>query len=160
MRVTYRSAYIRSMREIIFCLQFKGTATPGSESGVLKATTSATSCSLKTVVGPDGVEGTFVPAEGGLAYFESEVRMTGADNFMENGTITFGEGDDSLTFSTVGQGHVTADPVAKTMAGAVIWKVDSGDGQFKDATGLITSNFSVDETGGVTDHQFGVITVK
>lgn len=147
------------MRQIIFCMQFKGTATPGSETGVLKATTSATSCSLKTVVGPDGVEGTFIPAEGGLAYFESEVRMAGADAFLESGTITFGEGDHTLKFSTVGQGTLTPDAGSKTMIGAVIWKVESGEGQFKNATGLITSNFSVDETGGVTDHQFGVIAV-
>ena len=148
------------MRQIIFCMQFKGTATPGSETGVMKATTSATSCSLRTTVGPDGVEGTFIPAEGGLAYFESEVRMTGTDTFTESGTITFGDGDHSLTFSTVGQGQIIPDEGSKTMVGAVIWKVDSGDGQFKGATGLITSNFNVDGTGGVTDHQFGVISVK
>src|SRR5437868_12318545 len=103
MRVTSRSAYSRTMRQIIFCMQFKGTATPGSESGVMKATTSATSCSLKTTVGADGVVGNFIPAEGGLAYFESEVRMTGSDTFVENGTITFGDGDHTLKFSTVGQ---------------------------------------------------------
>lgn len=145
------------MRQIIFCLQFKGTATPGSESGVMKATTSATSCSLKTTVGPDGVEGSFIPAEGGMAYFESEVRMTGGDAFLESGTITFGDGDHSLNFSTVGQGHVSPVPGTKALIGAVIWKVEGGEGQFKGATGLITSNFSIDETGGVSDHQFGVI---
>jgi hypothetical protein len=148
------------MAQIIFCLQFKGTATPGSESGVMKATTSATSCSLRTTVGPDGVEGTFIPAEGGLAYFESEVRMTGSNAFLESGTITFGDGDHTLKFSTVGQGHLTPDAGSKTMVGAVIWKVESGEGQFKDAAGLITSNFSIDETGDVIDHQFGVISAK
>ncbi|MGI8745298.1 MAG: hypothetical protein ACR2NN_22540 [Bryobacteraceae bacterium] len=148
------------MPEIIFCMQFKGTGTPGAESGVLKATTSATSCSVKTVVGPDGVTGSFIPAEGGLAYFESEVRMTGTDTFLESGTITFGEGDHSLTFSTVGQGHIAPEPGTKTMLGAVMWKVDSGEGQFKEAIGLITSNFSLDGAGSVIDHQFGVITVK
>ena len=147
------------MRQIIFCMQFKGTATPGSETGVLKATTSATSCSLKTVVGPDGVKGTFIPAEGGLAYFESEVRMMSPDTFVESGTITFGEGDHTLKFTTVGQGTFIPDAESKTMVGAIIWKVESGEGQFKNAAGLITSNFSVDESGGVTDHQFGVISV-
>ncbi len=148
------------MREIIYCMQFKGTATPGGESGVMKATTSATSCSVKTVVGPDGVTGTFIPAEGGLAYFESEVRMTGSDTFQENGTISFGEGDDTLKFSTVGQGYLGTQAASTSMAGAVSWKVDGGEGQFKDATGLITSNFSVDASGQVVDHHFGVIYVK
>ena len=140
-------------------MQFKGAATPGSETGVLKATTSATSCSIKTVVGPDGVEGKFIPAEGGLAYFESEVRMTGADTFLESGSITFGDGDHTLKFSTVGQGTLVLETGSQAAVGAVIWKVESGEGVFKNATGLITSNFSVDETGGVVDHQFGVISV-
>ena len=148
------------MSEIIYCMQFKGTATPGSEQGVMKATTSATSCSLKTIVGPDGVTGTFIPAEGGLAYFESVVKMTGADTFLEEGTISFGEGDHSLNFSTVGQGYLGPQEGSKSMAGAVSWKVEGGEGQFKNATGLITSNFSVDPTGQVVDHHFGVIHLK
>lgn len=148
------------MREIIFCMQFKGTGTPGSEPGVIKATTSATSCSMKTIVGPDGVEGTFIPAEGGMAFFESEVKMTGADSFLENGSIAFGDGDNSITFSTVGQGHLAPDSDTKTMTGAVIWKVEGGEGSFEGARGLITSNFSLSDQGEVIDHQFGVISVK
>jgi hypothetical protein len=106
------------------------------------------------------VTGSFIPAEGGLAYFESEVRMTGADTFQENGTISFGEEDDSLKFSTVGQGYLGPQAGSPSMAGAVSWKVEGGEGQFKDATGLITSNFSVDASGQVVDHHFGVIYVK
>ncbi|MBV8818795.1 MAG: hypothetical protein JO022_10600 [Acidobacteriaceae bacterium] len=63
------------MRHIIYSMQFKGKASPAGEEGVMKATTTATSCSIKTVVGNDGVEGSFIPAEGGMAFFESEVRM-------------------------------------------------------------------------------------
>ena len=74
------------MSEIIYCMQFKGTATPGSEAGVMKATTSATSCSLKTIVGPDGVVGTFAPAEGGLfahnAFFSSASSVRAAIGVM------------------------------------------------------------------------------
>jgi hypothetical protein len=35
----------------------------------------------------------------------------------------------------------------------VIWKVDGGEGKFEGATGFITSNFSVDAEGSITDHQ-------
>ncbi len=152
------------MKNVFFNLQFRGTAAAGSgsspEAGVLKAMTSATSCAMRTVIGPNGVEGTFAPAEGGLAYFESEVRIISPDSFTESGTITFGDGDHSLTFSTVGQGHLgpSADP--KTMAGSVIWKVESGAGQFEGATGLITSNFTFTDKGDVVDHQIGVIFLK
>jgi len=148
------------MAQIIFNLQFRGTAAPGGESGVMKATTSATSCKMETIIGPDGVKGTFSPAEGGLAYFESEVRISAPDTFTESGTISFGEGDDSLRFTTIGQGHMgpSADP--KHMHGAVIWRVEGGEGQFEGATGLITSNFILSDTGDVVDHQFGLIFVK
>ena len=149
------------MRQVIFNLQFRGAAAPGgAEKGVLKATTSATSCSMKTVMTPDGVEGAFAPAEGGLAFFESEVRMTAPDAFTESGTITFGDGDNSLRFSTVGQGHLGPSADAKYMAGAVTWKVEGGEGQFEGASGLITSNFVLSDDGEVVDHQLGVIFVK
>lgn len=148
------------MPQIIFNLQFRGAAAPAGETGVMKATTSATSCSMQTIMGAEGVEGRFSPAEGGLAFFESEVRITSPEAFTESGTITFGEGDDSLRFSTVGQGHLgpTSDP--HHMHGAVIWKVEAGEGQFEGATGLITSNFLLSDTGDVVDHQFGLIFVK
>lgn len=148
------------MRHIIYCMQFKGTATPGSDKGVLKATTSATSASVKTVVGPDGVEGAFIPAEGGMAFFESEVRMTGPQHFTESGSISFGEGEHTLNFSTVGQGELIPSADPKEMSGAVSWKVDSGEGQFQGASGYITSNFLVSDEGAVTDYHFGLIFLK
>ena len=148
------------MRQIVYSLQFKGKALPGHESGVLKATTSATSCSLQSVVTDDGVQGTFHPADGGMAFFESEIRAAGQNAFTETGTITFGEEGHSLHFSTVGQGALgpSADPTLS--AGAVLWKVEGGDGQFDGATGYITSNFLVAPDGEVTDHQLGVIFLK
>ena len=124
------------MKHIIYCMQFKGTGTPGGESGVLKATTSATSCDVRTVVGANGVEGQFHPAEGGMAYFESEVRMLPSqDSFLENGTITFGESGHGLKFSTVGHGHLGPTPDPKLMAGVVNWKIEGGEGQFAEVVG-------------------------
>lgn len=148
------------MPQIIYNLQFRGAAAAGAESGIMKATTSATSCTMETIVGPDGVKGTFAPAEGGLAYFESEVRISSPEKFTESGTITFGDGDHALRFTTVGEGHLgpSADP--KHMHGCVIWKVEGGEGQFEGATGLITSNFTLSDTGEVVDHHLGLIFVK
>src|SRR3979411_2839553 len=122
------------MRQIIFSLQFKGGAVPGSDPGVLKATTSATSCSLQTIIGPGGVESVFHPADGGMAYFESGVTVIGKDTFTESGTISFGEGDDALRFSTLGEGHMSPSPIPGLMAGAVIWKVEGGEGGFAGAS--------------------------
>lgn len=148
------------MAQIIFNLQFRGRAAAGAETGVMKATTSATSCKMETIVGSDGVKGTFSPAEGGLAYFESEVRIQTPESFTEAGTISFGDGDHSLRFTTVGQGYLAPSAEPKHMHGAVTWKVEGGEGQFEGATGLITSNFVLSDTGDVVDHQFGLIFVK
>ena len=41
-----------------------------------------------------------------------------------------------------------------------MWRVDGGEGQFAGASGYITSNFTLSDTGDVTDNQFGVIFVK
>ena len=146
------------MRHIIFNMQFKGMAAPTGEEGVMKANTSATSCSMKSVIGEDGVEGAFAPAEGGMAFFESEVRMTDAGRFVEKGSISFGD-DHTLEFSTVGEGILEPSADPQTMTGAVIWKIETGAGQFHNASGYITSNFSVSAAGEVTDHQFGSIYV-
>ena len=148
------------MAQILYNLQFRGTAAPGGEAGVMKATTSGTSCSMETIIGPDGVTGKFSPAEGGMAFFESEVRLSPPEAFTETGTITFGEGEHSLRFTTVGQGYLAPSADPKYMHGTVTWRVEGGEGQFEGATGLITSNFILSDTGDVVDHHFGVIFVK
>ena len=51
-----------------------------------------------------------------------------------------------------------SDP--KLKHGSVMWRVESGKGQFAEATGLITSNFTIGEGGEVIDHHCGVIFVK
>ncbi len=148
------------MKQLTYVMQFRGQATPVNEQGTaLKAKTSAPSCAVTTVVGPEGVTTKLRPAEGGEATFESEVTFTGDDKFHESGTITFGASS-RLHFSTVGEGYIgpCADPDLKH--GSVIWKIDSGEGQFEGATGLITSNFFVSGSGEVTDNHFGVIFLK
>jgi hypothetical protein len=38
-----------------------------------------------------------------------------------------------------------------------VWQVESGEGQFKGARGLITSNFTLSDGGEVTGYHTGVI---
>jgi hypothetical protein len=148
------------MKQIIYALQFKGQGGPGGSPNVLKATTSSPSSTLTTVVGPEGVHGSVQAAPGGKASFESEVTVTGDTSFVESGSISFGDGGNRLRFSTVGQGYLGDSPEPKLKSGAVMWRVDGGEGQFAGASGYITSNFTLDEVGHVTDNQFGVIYVK
>jgi hypothetical protein len=159
------------MKQIIYMMQFKGQVTPvGTSPNVMKATTTATSCTWATVVGPDGLQSTLEPAAGEQATFESdvtfvggfessEVTSAGEGGFKETGVITFGAGEHRLRFSTIGQGYIGPSAESHLRQGAVMWQVDSGEGQFEGAQGLITSNFTVSEAGEVTDHHVGVIFV-
>jgi hypothetical protein len=145
------------MRQLIYAMRFAGRAEPvGSVGGALKAATSAPSSRLTATVGADGLTGTLEPAPGAEATFESEVTFTGETGFQEVGTIGFGDGH-RLRFATVGSGYLapSADPTRRQ--GAVTWRVEGGEGQFAGASGLITSNFLVDEGLGVVDHHFGVL---
>lgn len=145
------------MRQVIYAMRFTGHAEPVGDVGhVLKATTSAPSSTVTSCVGPAGVTGTLASAPGDDATFTSEVTFTGETSFLEIGTIGFGERN-LLQFSTVGSGYLgpSADPTRRQ--GSVMWRVERGEGQFAGATGLITSNFLVDEGLGVVDHHFGVL---
>ena len=145
------------MREVIYAMRFTGQAEPvGDVGNVLKATTSAPSSTLSSTVGADGLTGTLAPAAGDAATFTSEVTFTGETSFLETGTIGFGEGN-QVRFSTVGSGYLAPSADSTRKQGTVMWKIEEGTGQFAGASGLITSNFFVDEALGVVDHHFGVV---
>lgn len=148
------------MREMIYALQFKGKGTPVPGSpNVVKAATTAPSCTITSTIGPQGVNGSLRPTAEGRASFESTVTLTGESTFQESGTISFGSGH-RLRFTTIGQGHLGPSPQAGTMHGSVMWRVEGGEGQFDGAQGLITSNFTFTEAGDVVDNHYGVLWVK
>jgi hypothetical protein len=149
------------MPQIVYAMQFKGNASPVSESPpTFKAATTSPSCSITSQAGPDGLESNIQPVGSGGASFESQVTMTGDSSFDESGTITFGEGGNSLRFSTIGEGHIGPSPEPGVNHGAVMWRVDGGEGQFEGAMGMITSNFTFSEAGEIVDNQFGLIYLK
>ena len=149
------------MKQLIYVMQFKGTAAPKSGvAGVVKASTSASSCTLSSVVGSAGVTTTMIPVDGGNAWFESEVTLTGETSFREAGTIRFGDSNHNLRFSTIGQGFLGKSPDPALQHGSVMWRVEGGEGQFAGASGIITSNFTLSGTGEVIDNHFGVIFVR
>lgn len=145
------------MRQIVYAMRFSGQASPvGTTGSVLHASTTAPSTVLTSRVDPEGLTGGLEALPGGEAVFTSEVTFSSESDFLETGTIAFGD-DHRLRFSTIGQGYLgpSADPGRKH--GTVMWRVDGGTGQFAEASGLITSNFFVDEGLGVVDHHFGVL---
>ncbi|HUK63299.1 MAG TPA: hypothetical protein VLV15_08200 [Dongiaceae bacterium] len=139
------------MREIVFALKFRGQAgpVPGSES-TRQARSTAPSQTLSTVLGRDGVRARVDATPGESAVLQSRVERFGDGTFVEDGTITYGTAG-SVTFETIGRGWVGPAPIAGWVVGGVVWNVTSGDGVFRGARGLITSNFTVSRDGLVID---------
>ena len=142
------------MRELVFALEFKGSAGPvPGPSNRLRAKTSATGQTFRTALKGDGIQSRIESAGGDAATFESEVEILADGAFVESGRIDYGT-TGSITFQTVGQGVLGPSPLPGVQRGAVMWEVTGGDGQFRGAQGLITSNFTVSAEGEVTDDHF------
>ena len=140
------------MRELVFALEFRGTAGPvAGHATTRRATSVAPSQTATTIVGVDGVHFRVDPIDGERATLESRVERLGDGSFVEDGTITYGRAG-ALAFVTVGRGTVAASPRTGWTSGAVMWRVTGGDGIFAGAQGLITSNFTVNASGEVVDY--------
>jgi hypothetical protein len=88
------------------------------------------------------------------AAFDTKVTMTGETAFDEHGAMMFGNEEDRIRFSTMGEGYLGPGPEEGLLEGSVIWRVEEGEGRFAGATGLITSNFVMRaETGEVAEKQ-------
>ena len=74
------------------------------------------------------------------------------------GVMTFGDGH-RLRLTTVGGGYLgsSADPALQQ--GAVIWRVEEGEGQFAGASGLICANVLLHDNGQIVAHHLGLIFV-
>jgi hypothetical protein len=142
------------MKELVFALEFRGSAAPvpGSDKK-LQAKTSAGSQTLRSVLKADGILVSVESAGGGSATFESEVEIVGDGIFVESGSIRYGDAG-KVSFKTVGRGTLGPSPLPGIQRGAVMWEVTNGEGRLAGAQGLITSNFTVGAQGEVVDDQF------
>ena len=139
------------MRELVFALEFRGRGGPVPGSTTKRqARTTAPSQAWRAVLGPGGVTAAVEPVAGEAAVLESRVERDPDGTFVEDGTITYGAAG-SVTFDTVGRGHVGPAPDGRGSHGVVMWRITGGEGRFAGARGLITSNFTVSPDGQVTD---------
>ena len=139
------------MRELVFALEFRGRGGPVPGSPAKRqARTTAPSQAWRAVLGPGGVTAAVEPVAGESAVLESRVERDPDGTFVEDGTITYGAAG-SVTFDTVGRGHVGPAPDGRGSHGVVMWRITGGEGRFAGARGLITSNFTVSGDGEVTD---------
>jgi len=142
------------MREVVFALQFKGTAAPvEGDANRLRARTSAGDQTLRTTMKADGIQAAIEGSGAATITFESDVEIVGEGAFVESGSISYGAAG-KITFKTVGRGTLGASPMPDVQRGAVIWEITGGDGRFRGAQGLITSNFTVGAKGDVVDDHF------
>jgi hypothetical protein len=110
------------------------------------------------MVMPSGVQTELKGAAGDLAFLESELRFNGTDEFEEKGQITFGdETEHVLEFATLGRGHILMGIEPGIMAGSVNWRISGGNGQFARAQGVISSTFTISESGDRSDFHCGLI---
>src|SRR5260370_36684672 len=93
-----------------------------------------------------------MPAPGGKASFKSEVTLTGETSFTETGTIRFGDSNQSLRFSTVGQGFLGKSPDAALQHGSVMWRVGGGGSEIAGAGRLTPSHSTPRPTGARAGH--------
>jgi hypothetical protein len=139
------------VRELVFALEFRGRGGPVPGSTTKRqARTIAPSQAWRAVLGPGGVTAAVEPVAGEAAVLESRVERDPDGTFVEDGTITYGAAG-SVTFDTVGRGHVGPAPDGRGSHGVVMWRITGGEGRFAGARGLITSNFTVTPDGLVTD---------
>jgi hypothetical protein len=145
------------MKQLVYSMQFNGNAAPEDDKNpaVLKVKANGISTARGSLKGTGALAGKIGQVEED-ATFVSTVRMKDDGTFDEDGTISFGAGN-SVRFKTLDRGHAAPSPEPGVTAGAVIWQIEGGEGQFAGASGLITSNFYFNMEGEVTDNQFGVI---
>lgn len=135
------------MREVRYQLIFEGKVTPEDEMGTVMRV------EARAAFGPnvDDVFSIGAPQ----AVFTSSVEPNEHGGFHESGEIVFGGG--TLVFASEGEGHIgdSADPTLQL--GAAIWRIESGTGAFAQASGTITSVFTVSENAQIRDSQSAVI---
>lgn len=136
------------MRELSYVLRFErdpdATAPAAVASGLVR--TSALESQGATI------ETTRRQLAGRVSYESSYTLREDGVRFTENGTVTVGPDGDTLAFSTLGFGYLLPeDPDTNMNPGAVMWTIDSGTGFFAGATGLITSNFRVNQQNRSVD---------
>jgi hypothetical protein len=79
------------MNQLIYSMHFHGRSSSiTDERRTIKITTTATSCTIRTIIGAGGVEGRHEAIAGELAFLESEMHLTGPERFGEMNDYQFG----------------------------------------------------------------------
>ncbi|MFN3322682.1 MAG: hypothetical protein ACK5AZ_04225 [Bryobacteraceae bacterium] len=149
------------MQEFLYLMQFRGRAVQtGRNPDTFHLRTFGESCTITTTIDEEGIRCALQPVVNGRAVCTTDVEMRGEAAFVESGVIEFGAGGHRLHIRSVREGHIGQSANPRLQSGSVTYEVERGEGQFQGATGLITSNFLVDEAGEVTEFHCAVLQVR
>lgn len=113
-----------------------------------------------TAVGPGLLDAELAAAGdtplGSCPTFASQLTFETGRSFRAEGTIAFRDGEPALTFTTLGRGDLGEATGGDVRHGTAMLDV-AGIGRLGRAHGRITSNFTVDADGHVTDDQVVVL---
>lgn len=140
-------------KPVTYTLQFRGVASQVAP-GVLSLRASAPGGALRTVLDDQGVRATYEPEAGDEALLEARM-VVSDDSFEAVGSVNFGSSH-AFRFRSRG-GRLTPTPDSHLRQGTASGEVEGGIGQFANASGRITSNFFISDTGELTDNQLGLV---
>jgi hypothetical protein len=140
---------------LTYSLEFRGDVSRNGNAVVVRAY--APSCTHETRLGGDGIAARFLFDDGAEeAILEARLLFNDEVAFSVNATIDFGHGH-RLYAQTVDEGSIAGSTDEHLSHGSAVLHVVGGTGQFEGATGRVTCNFVLSDTGEFTDIQIGML---
>jgi hypothetical protein len=140
---------------LTYALEFRGEASQDGDVMLLRA--SAPPCSHVTQLRYEGVESDVVYDDRGVeALLEARLVPGGGGTFSVTASIDFGHGHE-LRLRTIDDGRLVGSADEHLSHGTAALEVVGGTGQFENATGRVTCNFVLSDTGDLTDNQLGLV---
>jgi hypothetical protein len=143
---------------LTYSLEFRGEAVHDGDGFLLRA--SAPSCTHETRLAGEGIVARFLVGDcNEEAFLEGRLLLSADGRFSARVTIDFGHGH-RLEGVTLDAGLLTPSADEHLHQGTATIQVVGGSGQFEGASGRITSNFVLSDTGELTDNQLGMVFLR
>jgi hypothetical protein len=149
-----RRAASGEMAPLVYALQFRGFVTPVA-ANVLEARASAPAGAVVTTIGSDGLAGRVDARDSDEALLVARMIVAGGRLDVQ-GRLLVGH-DNVLWFRSLGSSRLTRTTEPELRQAAAVYEIAGGEGQFAAASGRITSNLLLSDSGDLTDTHLGVL---
>jgi hypothetical protein len=147
-------------RVLTYSLEFRGEAVDDGRGLGLLLRATAPPCTHETRVENEGLVSRFFFGDcENEAILESRLALHEDGRFAAITTVDFGHGH-RLWGQTEDDGRLLPSADVHLRQGTATIHVIGGAGQFRGATGQITSNFVLSDTGDLTDNQLGMLFLR